>query len=702
MNDETAMKGPWLLHTGMLTGLFGALVLLPIELWALAPLSLRLVVTVASLLACAGLVVGCVLSLADVVVERGRLRPLAASLIRAAGALPVLFLLGRSLFQGGLASTLPGAAWGPLWLPLVGWLALAGGIALLGPVAEHRVGRRALALLLGVALVGIELANRRLYRSEYPDVHAILIVVAVVLGGLTLRLVAPPLRRAAAAPPAARRIGMLSWVAITAAAYGIAVYGLADTRLRWALVTRGTHGRHLARLLRSVSPQVTSPVTASAAPAGTPLVPALNAPVVARPAPPPPPPSVVEEMSALAKKTRGLNLLLLSVDALRADVLAPTPENERDFPNLSALLQSSRRFHRAFSASSATDLSLACFFTGRISPFVNSAAEQTLPEALQKTGRLTHAVLPREVLRWAGENLITRGFQSVDRVINDPHQRDVGSRTTSAETTDRGLAFLDKNAGQLATRPFFLWLHYFDVHEHGQIGDRVAALREIFGSGGARSQTPLAKYRALLRIVDREIGRALDDLRKRGMWDRTVVLFMSDHGESLGEDPRFPDWHGHFLYNPLIHIPVALRIPEVAAGGIDTPVSLIDMMPTVLQLAGVPVPDGLDGVTLAPYLVGDAPRGPARTGRPIVLNESDQYGLLLWPHKLLVRSADRLVELYDIEQDFSEHRDLSESLPDKVAELHALYQQYPKVLIDRSPRGRRQREQITKPKALPE
>lgn len=696
------MKGPWLLHPGMLTGLLGALVLLPIELWALAPLSLRLVVTVAGLLACTGLVVGCALSLAEAVVERGRLRRFPASLVRAASALPVLFLLGRSLFQGGLASTLPGAAWGPLWLPLLGWLGLAGTIALLGPVAEHRVGRRGLALLLGAALVGIELANRRLYRSEYPDLHAILIVFAVVLGGLSLRLAAPPLRRAAA-PSAARRIGLLSWFAIAGLAYGVAVYGLADTRLRWALVTRGTHGRHLARLLRSISPPVTSPVTASAAPSGSTLAPALPAHVVARPAPPPPPPpSVAEEMAALAKRTRGLNFLLLSVDALRADVLAPTPENARDFPNLSALLGSSRRFHRAFSASSATDLSLACFFTGRISPFVNSAVDQTLPEALQKTGRLTHAVLPREVLRWAGENLITRGFQSVDRVINDPHRRDVGSRTTSAETTDRGLAFLEKNAGELASRPFFLWLHYFDVHEHGQIGDRVAALREIFGSGGARSQSPLGKYRALLRIVDREIGRALDDLRRRGMWDRTVVLFLSDHGESLGEDPRFPDWHGHFLYNPLIHIPVALRIPEVAAGGIDTPVSLIDMMPTVLQLAGTPVPDGLDGVTLAPYLVGDAPRGPSRTGRPIVLNESDQYGLLLWPHKLLVRSADRLVELYDIEQDFSEHRDLSESLPEKVAELHALYQQYPKVLIDRSPRGRRQREQITKPRALPE
>lgn len=201
------MKGPWLLHPGMLTGLLGALVLLPIELWALAPLSLRLVVTVAGLLACTGLVVGCALSLAEAVVERGRLRRFPASLVRAASALPVLFLLGRSLFQGGLASTLPGAAWGPLWLPLLGWLGLAGTIALLGPVAEHRVGRRGLALLLGAALVGIELANRRLYRSEYPDLHAILIVFAVVLGGLSLRLAAPPLRRAAA-PSAARRIGL--------------------------------------------------------------------------------------------------------------------------------------------------------------------------------------------------------------------------------------------------------------------------------------------------------------------------------------------------------------------------------------------------------------------------------------------------------------------------------------------------------------
>ncbi|MFO0576328.1 MAG: sulfatase [Polyangia bacterium] len=687
------------------TGLVAAVLIAPLELLALAPLRPRLVITVLALLGLAGLVVGSSLALIERLVERAALRPGPACLVRALSALPVLWLLGRSLFQGGFASTLPLAAWAPLWLPLLGWLGVAAALALARPVLRWPSGPRALGLLLYVAVLLIELANRSLYRSEYPDVHAALVLIAVALAALALHVFMLRASLAITAP----RHGALATVALAGVLLALAAHGLADARVRWALTTRGSHGRHLARLLQGLvqpgpatrpEPDARLTPTVAVAPTVAPP-PVLAPPVLAPPAPSPSPP-VAERaddrssQDGLVRRTRGYNVLLLSVDALRADVLLPGAENERDFPNLTALLGRSRRFARAFASSAATDLSLAALLSGRISPYSAPAIEQTLPEALARTGRRTHAVLPREVLRWAGETLLLRGFHSVDRVINDPLRRDLGSHSTSAETTDRGLAFLDREA--LSGQPFFLWLHYFDVHEHEQIEDRIAVLRELVGS---HAKSPLHKYRALLRIVDREIGRLLDELRRRDLEDRTVVLFLSDHGESLGDDPRFPESHGHTLYNQLIHIPLGLRIPDVAPGVVDSPITLIDIMPTILQLVGSGPVAPIDGVSLVPYLTGSAPSGPSLSGRPIVLNESDQYGLLLWPYKLLVRPVERLVELYDIERDFSEQRDLSESAPQKVEELRRLYLLYPRVVVDRSPNGRRLRELLARPPVLP-
>src|SRR5690606_27010087 len=100
--------------------------------------------------------------------------------------------------------------------------------------------------------------------------------------------------------------------------------------------------------------------------------------------------------AALLDRAAGWNLLLLSVDSLRADVLADTAENRRAFPPLFALLDRSRRFDRAFAPSAGTDLSVSSALTGRVNPF--QVLETTLFEAVRGSGRATHAVLPREVL----------------------------------------------------------------------------------------------------------------------------------------------------------------------------------------------------------------------------------------------------------------------------------------------------------------
>src|SRR5690606_3397766 len=110
--------------------------------------------------------------------------------------------------------------------------------------------------------------------------------------------------------------------------------------------------------------------------------------------------------------------------------------------------------------------------------------------------------------------------------------------------------------------PFFLWLHYFDVHEHDEVGDHDRHL-QAYLAGRPLLPGKESKYRAMLGLIDKEMGVLKQELQARNLWERTVIVFVSDHGESLGEHPRLPNHHGHMLYNALIHVPKMIRIPGI-------------------------------------------------------------------------------------------------------------------------------------------
>ena len=139
------------------------------------------------------------------------------------------------------------------------------------------------------------------------------------------------------------------------------------------------------------------------------------------------------EVREFLRRTAPMHFILITVDALRADVLADSPENRAEFPRIFQLFADSTVFTRAFAPSAGTDLSLSGILTGRIDPFTH--VDKTLAEALHDAGRVAHGVIPSEVLRYAGKTLLTRGLHSHDRLVNDAGQRDVGSYSTSARTT---------------------------------------------------------------------------------------------------------------------------------------------------------------------------------------------------------------------------------------------------------------------------
>jgi arylsulfatase A-like enzyme len=336
-------------------------------------------------------------------------------------------------------------------------------------------------------------------------------------------------------------------------------------------------------------------------------------------------------------------------------------------------------------------VSLTGFVTGRWNPF--QPLDRTLIEAMRDSGRATGVVFPREVLRYVPEPLLTRGADQVVRLITDGAKRDVGDRITAAESTDRLLELMTTFQG----KSFFLWAHYFDAHEHKQIEIPAEMLAAVQPGDSETAH----RYRALLKGVDTELGRLLGELETRGLAGSTIVVLYSDHGESLGEDPRLPDNHGLVVYSALTRVPIALRIPGVAPRAELEPAALVDLAPTLLGLIGkTDAIAPLDGVDLLPNLLG-APEPLRRHDRALVMNEQDQWGVVMWPWKLMVRPKENLTELYDLAADPGETIDLAADEPELVRELRSRYGEFPTVPLDRTRAGRKWREAQARPPTAP-
>jgi arylsulfatase A-like enzyme len=316
-----------------------------------------------------------------------------------------------------------------------------------------------------------------------------------------------------------------------------------------------------------------------------------------------------------------------------------------------------------------------------------------LPEALRASGRKTYAAIPGEVLRYAGDTLISRGVDQLTRVRTDSAKQDIGDHVSAEATSEAGRRAFD----DVGDKPFFVWLHYFDVHEHHQIKVSPEMLAKV--QPGASEKFHV--YRALLRSIDDEIGQMLGELKARGLADKTIIVFLSDHGESLGEDPRLLLTHGKVAYAPLVRVPVALRVPGIGPGQRADLVSLVDIAPTLFDLLGIIPPDmPLDGANLVPALL-DAPPALRPVGRALAIREQDQWSVVEWPYQLLVRPADDLLELYDLEQDSLQKHDLSTTQSDVVSRLKSRFASFPNFVVDRTAAGRNAREQLARQRPIP-
>ncbi|MGE0397539.1 MAG: sulfatase-like hydrolase/transferase [Kofleriaceae bacterium] len=654
------------------------------------------------LFAAFGTIIGAIVAgITRVVRERG---PWLTAFTLAAPSLVVMVPVSRTLFQGAYAQTLPMASLLPYVLPLVVWVAVA--VAIAGGRRLLRatdLTTRSIAILgCAGALGAIVWAERNVLKSGYPDAHVAATLAVIVLAGCTLRVA----WRGRVSPYVAAVAAALSLGTATAAS----IEGLQSPRDRQVLVAIGDQGKDLVRLVRALRDAdgdgssvllgggdcddgdsrrhpgaIDVPADgidqdcdgADAAPLAAETTPGEDLAVW----------RATPEVQELLARTKKMNVLLVTVDALRFDVLAPGTPDRAEFPNLVKLLDDSVWFVRAIAPAAGTDISLGTMLTGRIDPF--QTIEWTLPEALRNVGRKTTSALPKEVERYVGETMLRRGIDRPKTVHTDWGTSDVGDHVSASATTLEGIRALD----DAKSASWFVWLHYFDVHEHHQIDVPKSLLSAVSDAGGKKRHV----YRALLLAIDREIGRVRAELEKRGLADNTIIVFASDHGESLGEDPRLGDTHGKVGYAPLVRIPLAIHVPGVTPGVRTDAVTLVDLAPTLLGLLGAPdAMAPLDGIDLLPSILG-APEALRPMHRALTIHEEQQWGVVEWPHQLLVRPAEDVVELYDLEADPAQNKNLRESHPEVVARLRARFAEAPQVPVDRTIDGRKWRERRAQP-----
>ena len=679
----------------------GATVLGLLESVRLGSAALALVLV--PLFAVTGLVAGGVIALSERLV--GERKWYLAALGLALPSLAVTIPTFATLFDGAFAQTLPLAGALPVLGPIACWLGIAGATALGRRLARADLVSRAIVIVsLGGFIGAIVWAKKHLLGTGYPSAHTCGTIAMIVAAGLVIRVA----RRIQLAPRYGAAIAMI----VAGTAIAAITSGLGQARDRRIVAMYADSGRDLVQLWRKLFDRDGDGSSAllgggdcdDGDPAKRPG--ALDiagdgidqdcdgADAVKVEAPVAPKAADVAswratpEVKAILERTKGMNVLLVSVDALRAEPLAPGAPHREEFPHLTKLLDESVWFTRAFSPGAGTDISLYTLLAGRMDPY--QPTEPTLPEALRAHGMYTSRVLPSEVLRHVGVTMLDRGFERTRTVLTDGTKKDVGDHISGDATTDQGL----ESIAAAGNRQFFAWVHYFDVHEHHQLAVPDELLKQVSDGGSPQAHA----YRGLLLAVDRAIGRLLDALAAKGLADKTIVIFMSDHGESLKEDPRFLDTHGFVAYAPLTRIPIAVRIPGNKPGQRTEPVSLVDLAPTMLSLVGardrMPHADGID---LVPSLLDGLPALRPAKDRALVIHEERQWSVVEWPYQLLVRPADDVTELYDVDKDPLLRDDLSAKQPELTRRLRARFAEAPAVRIDRTPDGRAWRERQARP-----
>lgn len=397
-------------------------------------------------------------------------------------------------------------------------------------------------------------------------------------------------------------------------------------------------------------------------------------------------------LAAATRSTGRLCVILVSLDTLRADRLGVMGYHRRLTPRLDALAAEGMVFEQAMAAAPWTLPSHASLFTSLLPSdhaarrdYTAIAPVQTvLAEHFRNAGYRTGA--------FTGGGYVSAkyGFAQGFEVYDDHDENREGG---PVKITQAALKWVRSIRGQ----SFFLFVHTYEPHApfiHADFADPGEAGRLAAGLSGEQVQDihhgrlvltgPERRYVTDLydgdaALADRAIGDLLETLKEEGVLDRALCIILSDHGEDLWDhELGISPAHGHSLYQDVLHVPLLVRAPGLVPAGarIRTPVTLLDVAPTILAMAGLPADPNHQGADLArTFREGEEPES------RLMLFESVQFG----PDRFALREGDlkviltptpkvvnndvplevRALEVFDLATDPLERNDLSGRMDDR-------------------------------------
>jgi arylsulfatase A-like enzyme len=381
------------------------------------------------------------------------------------------------------------------------------------------------------------------------------------------------------------------------------------------------------------------------------------------------------------------NVLLVTIDTLRADHLGAYGYRRPTSPRIDAFAKTARVFDQAYTYWPKTRGSFVAMLTGRLASQTGYGKTHpllldfnaTLASVLQEAGYETAATVDNPNV--AASLGYAKGFA---RYRETWEERSLATEVARTEAiTGDGVRFL---AEARPDRPFFLWLHYVNPHApyeppapHDTAFLDAASrsgpvLRAVEGFHGGVSRPwarpgktlgwYVSQYDGEIAYVDSEVGRVLDALAASAVRDRTLVVISSDHGESLGEHGYYFD-HGENLFDPCVRIPLVVGGPGVVPGRSDVLATTLDLVPTVLDALKVSWPPDLGGLSLLGALRGE--EGPRRDRLP---GQNDRNLLGAWDARFKIvaspTEAGSRYALFDRKSDPGETRDAARDEPERL------------------------------------
>jgi arylsulfatase A-like enzyme len=299
------------------------------------------------------------------------------------------------------------------------------------------------------------------------------------------------------------------------------------------------------------------------------------------------------------------NLILLSVDTLRADHLGRYGYSRPTSPHLDQLLRRGAWFSDATCNVPLTNPSFSSMLTSRYAHQTGATrngipmlpGNPTLAQLLKDQGYHTAAILSNWPLK-AHLSGLQPGFDFYDDEFFEKRWLFFNDERDAESVTAHALAWLE----QPPAEPFFLWVHYSDPHapylNHPDFSFRSRARL-------SPAERNLDDYDSEIAYTDHYIGKLLEALQAQEFFPRTLIVFVADHGESLGEHQY--TGHGRNLYQPSLRVPFGLVGPGIPQDRrLDAPVELLDLAPTLLAYAGLPPGPKMLGRNLLPVIQGRA------------------------------------------------------------------------------------------------